>query len=227
MSKACRIFWCILLHAAETTAALLILANDVVAIANENVLFHHELAYAGPDALNELRELKETYRKLNDQYPVIITVKEDEVSLSDAVASYLFNSQLVTLPDESLAIICPSDCMETESTRCYLEKLLQMDNPISAVHPIDVRQSMQNGGGPACLRLRIVLTEAQLQATHPSIFLTKDLYQQLVDWVEQHYRDSLKPEDMTDPDLLTESRNALDELTTILNLGRLYEFQYA
>ena len=90
---------------------------------------------------------------------------------------------------------------------------------------VDLSQSMRNGGGPACLRLRVVLNERELAAVHPGVFLTERLYKKLKDWIQRHYRDRLLPNDLADPQLLYEGRQALDELTTILELGPLYTFQ--
>ena len=96
-------------------------------------------------------------------------------------------------------------------------------------HPeLDVRQSMMNGGGPACLRLRVVLTDEELAATNPAMRLTDDLYARLGDWADRWYRDTLSPADLSDPALLDESRGALDALTGILSLGGdFYPFQRA
>jgi len=85
---------------------------------------------------------------------------------------------------------------------------------------------MNNGGGPACLRLRVVLTEQERSLANPSVFfLTDELYGSLKEWIERHYRDRLVPGDLADPELLDESRRALDELTRLLDLGSIYPFQ--
>jgi succinylarginine dihydrolase len=97
--------------------------------------------------------------------------------------------------------------------------------PIDGARVFDLRQSMRNGGGPACLRLRVVLTPAQRAAVHPGAWLEPARHAQLVAWVERHYRDRLEPDDLADPRLLDESRTALDRLTAILGLGAFYEFQ--
>jgi len=89
----------------------------------------------------------------------------------------------------------------------------------------DLRESMKNGGGPACLRLRVVLSEDERAATAPGVWMNDALFTRLDGWIERHYRDRLAPQDLTDPALLVESRTALDELTQILGLGSLYDFQ--
>jgi succinylarginine dihydrolase len=187
--------------------------NDVVAVANLNVLLFHESAWLGYEPiLQGLEHLAHA-----------IKVKESEVSLADAVASYLFNSQLVGT--ESMTLIAPLEAKECESARRFLEELPQRGTPIKAVKYVDVRQSMQNGGGPACLRLRVVLTPDQIATTRGRVFLDNDLYKELCDWVTRNYREKLVPADLADPKLLDESRRALDELSGILHLGSIYPFQ--
>src|SRR6185312_11809639 len=97
--------------------------------------------------------------------------------------------------------------------------------PIRSIHHIDLKQSMQNGGGPACLRLRVVLTDAEKSAAHSTLFFTNALHEKIKSWIESHYRPSLQATDLADPQLLRESRDALDDLTRILSLGSIYDFQ--
>jgi succinylarginine dihydrolase len=195
--------------------------NDVVAVANENVLLYHAAAFAdSPAGIEEIRQKFPTGIE-----PVFIEVSESEVSLADAVSSYLFNSQLVRIADGSMAIICPIECRENESTRRFLVHLMAGRSPIRVVHFVDVRQSMNNGGGPACLRLRVVLNEQELGAMRPTVLFTDTLYDALRDWVQRRYRERFAPDDLADPNLVDESRIALDELTQILGMGSLYDFQ--
>ena len=192
--------------------------NDVVAVADRHVLLVHEDAWEDlPAAVSMLRE------SLPGLKPIV--VKREELPLGDAIKSYLFNSQLVTLPDGTTSLVAPVEAAETESVRRFVEQLVAAADPIRSVHFIDVRQSMRNGGGPACLRLRVVLTETELAATHRSVIFNNELHEQLRDWIDRRYRDSLAPADLADPKLLEESRSALDELTRILELGSIYEFQ--
>ena len=97
--------------------------------------------------------------------------------------------------------------------------------PITAVEVFGVKQSMRNGGGPACLRLRVALNDDELHAINRGVILTDALYERLTSWVEAHYRDQLSQQDLADPMLLEEVRKALDELTGILGLGSIYDFQ--
>lgn len=199
--------------------------NDVVAVGNLNTLFFHEAAFFSPGT--SLDELRTCFRQTTNTDLVTVEVKSSEVSLADAVSSYLFNTQLVTLPNGNCALIAPMECRESPTVKAYLDKLLTLTtHTIRSVHYVDVRQSMQNGGGPACLRLRVILTEAEMVKTNPAVFLDAPLYQKLKTWIEKHYRDTLHSDELADPQLISESRRALDELTHILKLGLVYEFQF-
>jgi succinylarginine dihydrolase len=196
--------------------------NDVVAIANLNVLLRHSAAWI--DAKEPLSRIGRTLRA--DGIDLVdVQVSNRQVPLSDAIKSYLFNSQIVSLADGGMALIAPIECQRTPGTRRFLDQLISAGTPIRAVYFVDLRQSMRNGGGPACLRLRVVLTERELARVHPGVFLTDALYEKLTTWVQCHYRSRLSGEDLADPKLLEESRRALDELTQILRLGSIYDFQ--
>ena len=194
--------------------------NDVIAVGNESLLFYHEQAF-----LNEEPMLAELREKLGDTPLETIRVTSGQVSLRDAVSSYLFNSQLLSV-EHGMLLVVPAECREVPSVNRYLDEVLAADNPITGIETFDLRQSMRNGGGPACLRLRVALADQAVSAMNQGVLLTDDLYNRLVAWVQGHYRDVLVPADLADPDLLKESRHALDELTGILGLGSIYDFQH-
>ncbi len=197
--------------------------NDVIAVGNQNVLLYHAAAFAGGRKTTDA--IRRRFHKVCGDKLVLIEISEEQVSLADAVDSYLFNGQLVTLPDGSMSLVCSQECSQMDSTRHCLQQLVYDDNPIRSVHTVALRQSMQNGGGPACLRWRVALTETELGRVHPGVLLDERRYRRLTDWVERHYRDQLTPDDLGDPCLLQESRTALDQLTRILPLGSFYRFQ--
>jgi succinylarginine dihydrolase len=194
--------------------------NDVVAVANEQVLFHHEHAFDDTDGLK---------RALSDApFDVhFVEVSEADVPLSDAIQSYLFNAQLLRSPGAArMTLIAPGECAENEKTASFLKALTAGNGPIGAVEIVDLRESMRNGGGPACLRLRVVLTDAERAAVPAGFFMTEDLATQLEAWATRYYRDQIAPGDVADPHLLDETRVALDALTQILPLGAdFYTFQ--
>jgi succinylarginine dihydrolase len=196
--------------------------NDVIAVGNRQTLFCHERAFvAQSDVYDQLRaQLSKTGAQLN-----VIEVPDARVSVADAVTSYLFNSQLLARADGGDVLVVPQECRENPRVSAYLDDLLASGGPIGEVLVFDLRESMKNGGGPACLRLRVVLNEAERQAVNPGVWIDDALFARLDAWIGKHYRDRLAPSDLADPSLLIESRTALDELTQILGLGSLYDFQ--
>lgn len=194
--------------------------NDVIAVGNGNVLFYHEQAF-----LDEKRMLADVRARLRGAELQAIKVMETDVPLSDAVASYLFNSQLLSTPEGGMMLAVPGECREIASVSNFLDGLVAAGGPITSVEVFDVKQSMRNGGGPACLRLRVALSDDELKAMHQGVLLDDALFERLSIWVQGHYRGELSQADLADPMLLDESRHALDELTGILGLGSIYDFQ--
>ena len=126
-----------------------------------------------------------------------------------------------------MTLILPIESQQNKTVYSYLLDLIEQDTPIKNLQFVDVRQSMRNGGGPACLRLRVVLNERELAQVNPHFVLNDKLFSRLNNWVDKHYRDELRSADLADPYLLNESRAALDELTQIMAIGSFYEFQQA
>ena len=197
--------------------------NDVVCVGALETLFFHELAFE--DTATTKADIRAAAGGLFE--PLFVEVSATDLPLADAISSYLFNSMLVRIPGEDrLTLICPTETRDNPRSQAVAERLASSNSPIGKVEYVDVRQSMRNGGGPACLRLRVVLTEAERAATNPAMRMTDALHDRLSIWGAAHYRDSLTPADLADPSLLDESRVALDELTGILNLGGgFYPFQ--
>jgi succinylarginine dihydrolase len=192
--------------------------NDVIAVSNRQVLFCHEQAFVDQSGL-----LAKLSARVPGFTPVVVPAAR--VSVEDAVATYLFNSQLLSKPDGSMMLVLPKESQQHEGVWRYLNEVLAQDNPINELKVFDLRESMANGGGPACLRLRVVLNERELAAVNPAVLMNDTLFNALNDWVDRHYRDRLTQADLADPQLLREGREALDRLTQILNLGSVYPFQ--
>jgi succinylarginine dihydrolase len=197
--------------------------TDVLAVSNERFLMVHETAFAEGALLRS-----ELSRVLGDEL-VVTHATRPELPIDSAVLAYPFNSQVLTRPDGAMAILAPEDAREDLFARAFLERVVAAGGPVRALHYIDVRQSMQNGGGPACLRLRVLLTsdEAEAIGRCARIVLDDALYEELCSWVDRFYRDRLDPADLADPALAREGMQALDELTRILRLGSVYDFQLA
>ncbi|ACK49598.1 succinylarginine dihydrolase [Methylocella silvestris BL2] len=198
--------------------------NDVVAVANGPVLFAHEHAFEDGEASFEAIPAACSFNAS------LIVAREAEVPLTEAVRSYLFNSQLVSRPGKpgSMTLTLPEDVKSSPAALAFAQGLVASGTtPIDELIFVDLRQSMWNGGGPACLRLRIVLTGAERDAMQGKVLLDEILLARLEDWVSRHYRDRLTGADLGDPALLEEGRRALDELSGLLGLGSIYPFQRA
>lgn len=195
--------------------------NDVICVANESVLLVHEQAFLQQSAV-----LKELHKKA--AFPLtVIEITQEQLSVHDAVTTYLFNSQIISLPNQnSMLLIAPFECQHNPYANACIEQIIADNtNPINSVYFFDLKQSMRNGGGPACLRLRVPLNEEELWAMHQGVLVNTQLLNQLEAWVLKHYRTELRAEDLADPCLINECFLALDELTHILKLGSIYPFQ--
>jgi succinylarginine dihydrolase len=193
--------------------------TDVLAVGSGCFLMLHERAF------NDMRGVLVRLRELMGDRFCYEVATDDELPIKDAVAAYPFNSQLIEQPDGTMVILAPKDSEENPRAREFLERVVAGRNPVSAVHYLDVRQSMHNGGGPACLRLRVALTDEESKALSGRVLYSESLAAELEAWVLEHYRDRLIPNDLGDPSLARESMTALDELTSILKLGSVYDFQ--
>ena len=186
--------------------------NDVVAVANERVLFTHELAFADPEG---------TYAAIRERLPEaeIIEVPAAAVSLADAIKSYLFNAQLLTLPSGEMGLVIPQEAWEHPAVRSWLDGMLASNGPIRRVLPVDVRQSMANGGGPACLRLRVVADPATVD---PRFLLDEAKIARIEAVIATHWPEAIRPEQLGDPALarqLVAARRALLEALDLTMLG--------
>lgn len=194
--------------------------NDVISVANESLFLLHESAFH-----NQEHVLKNLKKAANFDLK-IIEVKQKEMSITQAVECYLFNSQLLSLPNKDMLLLAPIECKENQNIKDLIDSWINdYENPIKDAFYLNLKQSMLNGGGPACLRLRVVLSDDELNAMHQSILIDDLLLDILEKWVNKHYREELAPHDLLDPNLVSESFQALDELTQILKLGSIYEFQ--
>ncbi len=193
--------------------------NDVIAVGHRELLFCHERAFADQGVV-----IDELTQKFGAGFTVI-TAAEADVTVDDVVSSYLFNSQLLSKPDGKMAIVVPDECRSNDRVWKYLSAVVASHPILNEILVFDLRESMMNGGGPACLRLRVELNAAEANAVNPNAVLNDTLYAALTAWVAKHYRDRMGDADLADPALITEVRVALDELTSILKLGSVYPFQ--
>ncbi len=192
--------------------------NDVVCVGSLETLFFHELAFA--DTETALGDIRRASKGLFDLKPVM--VQQSDVPIEDAIKSYLFNSQLLQWPGEDrLVLLAPLETREIASTRAYCERLEAGNGPIGRVQFVDVRQSMRNGGGPACLRLRVVMTPDEIAACHQPCILSEETIDALQDVVTRTYRDRVAPSDLADIQFANECHLAREALLDVLDLTEL------
>jgi succinylarginine dihydrolase len=185
--------------------------NDVVAVANENVLFAHEQAFA--DKAHFYGQLKRLLPEAE-----IIEVPASLVSLADAVDSYLFNAQLVTLPEGGMALVLPGEAKENIAVWAWLEALVAGNGPIRRLCVVDVRQSMANGGGPACLRLRVVADPATVD---PRFLVDELKLDRMAGIIEAWWPEQIAPAELANPELQGRVAAARSALLSALDLGEL------
>lgn len=192
--------------------------NDVASVGNGNLFLYHERAFAGGREI--VRELAEKFTEVCGGLLVCAEVPVARVPLEEAVRTYLFNSQLVTLPEGGMLLLAPAECRESSAVDSVIKGWVQDEaNPIHRVSYVNLRESMRNGGGPACLRLRVSLSQEEKGALGGRVLLTPELSAELSRWIQKHYRETLAFSDLADLRLIEESRRAVRELSGILDLG--------
>ncbi len=194
--------------------------TDVVAVGNEHFLMAHEQAFESASAVRG---------EIDARAPGItqIWATEAELPIADAVQSYVFNSQIVSVGHSptKMTLVAPTETRDNPRARAFVDRVLGSGGPVSDVLYLDVRQSMRNGGGPACLRQRVPMLASDVSLLGGRVVLDDALFGELSDWVRRNYRDRLTVADLADPALWRESMTALDELTRMLRLGSIYDFQ--
>lgn len=186
--------------------------NDVVAVANEHVLFTHEHAFDDKDTF---------YAALRDALPSveIVEVPASAVSLADAIQSYLFNAQLVTLPGgDGMALILPTEAQSNTRVWSWLTAHVAGNGVIRKLVPVDVRQSMANGGGPACLRLRVVCDPCRVD---PRFLVDETKLDLIASIVSETWPERIHPDDLADSGLWNSIRHARTSVLRALHLDEL------
>ena len=191
--------------------------NDVVMVGDCDRLLVHERCLVEQDTV--MQQLCQRLPTLRVQH-----VSQCALSLRQAVKSYLFNSQLLRTP-QGYVLLAPMQSSSGPAAR--VTRRLVDAGFVERVLFQELDQSMAGGGGPACLRLRLPLTQQEMASIAPGVLLHEARLRQLEAWVDQHYRDTLTPRDFADPQLLRETQQALDVLTQLLDLGAIYPFQCA
>ena len=185
--------------------------NDVVAVANQNVVFAHELAFA--DRQGAYDAMRAAFPELQ-----VVEVPDSAVPLDEAIRTYLFNAQLVTRPDGAMALVVPEECRESTRVWQWCEQMLSGNGPIREVIPVDVRQSMANGGGPACLRLRVVCDP---HTVDPRFMLSDEKADQMEAVIAANWPEQIDPGELGNPALTNTIITARQKLLQTLDLEEL------
>jgi succinylarginine dihydrolase len=185
--------------------------NDVVAVANERVLFAHELAFADKEPMIA------TLEALVPGFE-FVEVSAAEVPLADAVSSYLFNAQLVTPPGGEPTLIVPTEARETPSVWSWIKRHVAGNGPIRRIEVVDVRQSMANGGGPACLRLRVV---GDPETVDPRFLVDAIRLDKIADVIGRHWPEQIHHSELQQPKLVAQIEAARAALLDALDLAEL------
>ena len=194
--------------------------NDIVSLANEEVFIFHQEAFADRVELERiLHHLKDHVKGFHP-----IEILSEDISLDDLVSSYLLNSQLITVKNNEMMMLLPEEVQNHSNCMRWLEEI-KSSSPIKHIEFVDIRQSMMNGGGPACLRFKIIVNNDEFNQINEKFLLTPKKLMDLRALVTKHYRDKLNPADLQDNNLVQESYRFLDELTQLLDLGNVYDFQ--
>jgi succinylarginine dihydrolase len=187
--------------------------NDVVAVANGRVLFAHEQAFADKEGFYaDLRRLMPEVE--------IVEVPASAVSLADAISSYLFNAQLVTLPSGKTALVLPTEARDTPSVWNWLQAHVAGNGPIRHLEVVDVRQSMANGGGPACLRLRVVADSTTID---PRFLVDNEKLDRIAALIETHWPETIGQDEIGDPILIARIEAAWNALLELLGTVELID----
>ena len=194
--------------------------NDIVSLANEEVFIFHQEAFADRVELERvLHHLKDHVKGFH-----ALEILSEDISLDDLVLSYLLNSQLITVENNEMMMLLPEEVQNHSNCMQWLEKI-KSSSPIEHIEFVDIRQSMMNGGGPACLRFKTVVNDDEFNQVNKNFLLNPKKLMDLRSLVSKHYRDKLNPEDLSDIKFMEESYRFLDELTQLLDLGSIYHFQ--
>lgn len=195
--------------------------NDVIAVSNEHVLLVHEDAYAG--GREDIARIGVAYKQVSGHNLTTLIIERNELSVQEAVQTYFFNSQILTKFAGNMAVIAPKEVQELfggKAMRLFEKIARDSGNPIDEIITLDLRQSMRNGGGPACLRLRVAMNSAQLTALHENsnVLADEPLLAALETLVKKHYREELYTADVADPALYHECKAMREELLALMRL---------
>ncbi len=187
--------------------------NDVISVGNENVLLYHETAFI--DSQQVIGRINQFFADQNEAW-FPFEFSSSQLPIRDAVQSYFFNSQIVTRPGGKMTLVCPIEVSETPTAKACAERVVASDGPVDEVRYFDLRQSMNNGGGPACLRLRVVVDKENISRLNSRFRIDQAMVERLGNWASEHYREQLSVDDLVDVALIDQAQRADLELRKII-----------
>ena len=207
---------CLYLQQAPAVINQGVFHNDVIAMNTGRLMIAHAEAFI-PEDRARLQELVGHHKSI-----IYREIVADELTVAESVSTYFFNSQLLEVEKDIFTLIAPIECDENLRARRLIERLIN-EGVIHQAHFLDVRESMRNGGGPACLRLRVPMTEEEGGAIHQGVVLTDEMYLRLKEWITTYYRDKLCFNDLYNQEFFNELNRAYNSLETIIGINKLYK----
>lgn len=192
--------------------------NDVISTSNKNLFLFHEKTFH--EGAKQVTEINDAYKAITGKDLILEEVKESELSLEDVVSSYLFNSQILNPSNkEEMLLFAPQECQANGKVKGYIDKLIaNPTNPLRQVEYFDLNESMQNGGGPACLRLRLVMNEDEFSEMNQSFVFNEKLYEEIKNLIENYYPEELKLEDLLEAEVQEQIKLCFDKYQEIFNI---------
>jgi succinylarginine dihydrolase len=90
------------------------------------------------------------------------------------------------------------------------------NGPIRRLITVDIRQSMANGGGPACLRLRVVADPANID---PRFLVNEAKLDDIADIVSRYWPEEITPGELADTRLIAQIEQSWLTLVDHLQLS--------
>lgn len=191
--------------------------NDVISVGHKNVFLCHEFAFENQDHV--LEEVRGKFKKYVKEALYLHVIPNSIITLKECVKSYLFNSQLVD-SNEGLVMIAPKQCEENSNIKIYIDTVLLKETPIKKCFYVDLQESMRNGGGPACLRLKVVLSNDEYKVILSKYQVTPKRLTEIKDIVSDLYPENVTVESFEDSVFL---QNINDVQLAVLNYFRNIE----
>ena len=186
--------------------------HDVVGMSHQDVLIIHELALEDQD--HTLQLLQTMSQNILKKKLTIIQVSSEQLSLKEALDTYFFNSQFIKDQDGNVHLICAQQCNNHPKVSLLVDDLIAQ-KVIEKVHYISLSESMMNGGGPACLRLRLPLTSKEFSNIPNCFKFSDEKYQEMVHFVHQFYPNQVRLADFIQINFLKKMNQLFDGLYSL------------